>query len=103
MKKPETKFRHNEVDPFLRDLELVYKAYFMSISQASIVGDPDKIGGLHGRLVALELKSDGERPTPIQEWKLQRISEAGGVALWTCPSRWESTKRELLKLAEGGT
>ncbi len=43
-------------------------------------GIPDVVGCLCGRFIALEVKRPGGRPTRLQEWVLDRIRRAGGVA-----------------------
>lgn len=42
-------------------------------------GLPDIIGCLAGRFVALEAKMPGEEPTPIQRFRLEQFSRAGGA------------------------
>ncbi len=43
------------------------------------MGIPDMIGCWQGRFFALELKIEGNLPTPIQSHTIQKIKEAGGI------------------------
>ena len=66
-----------------------------SIQQRSITGTPDKFCCINGFFVALEIKLDGEEPTPIQEYKLGQISRANGVSFVVKPCNFESLKKTL--------
>mgnify|MGYP001222844928 CR=1 FL=1 len=43
-------------------------------------GLPDLIGAYRGRALALEVKRPGGRPTPLQQYELERWATAGAVA-----------------------
>jgi hypothetical protein len=45
-------------------------------------GQPDIIGCLRGRMLAIEMKLPGERPTGIQMGTLRRWESAGALAGW---------------------
>ena len=45
-------------------------------------GVPDRIVCLNGRLIGIEVKREGKKPTPIQERRMKAIREAGGIAVW---------------------
>ena len=87
--KPETKFRVNIVDPFLKTLK---NCTSFSIQQVSINGDPDKMLCIHGRFVGLELKDVGEKPRKLQAFKLDQIKRTGGVALVADRENWQYIK-----------
>lgn len=53
----------------------VEKAVLMSTS-----GSPDIRACYKGKFIAFEVKKHGGKLTPLQEVKLQKIREAGGVA-----------------------
>ena len=63
-----------------------------------ISGDPDLMMCMNGHFVALELKASGEKPRPLQERKLAKITMAGGTSLVASPNNWESIKTRLSKL-----
>lgn len=50
--------------------------------RAGLVGSADILGCFGGRLLALEVKRPGERPTPVQVAFLRSVQEAGGIAFW---------------------
>lgn len=90
--KPETVFRRNKVDPFLKQLKNCFNE---SIQQVSIHGSPDKFLCIHGRFVALELKSSGGKPTQLQDYKLASIEKSGGATIVAYPENWEQVKTRL--------
>lgn len=96
--KRETRFRIGTVDPFLKKLE---NSFFMSIQQISIVGTPDKLGVINGFFIALELKVGGKVPSQIQEFILDQISKAGGVAFVVNPDNFQRIAILLTSLSMG--
>lgn len=44
-------------------------------------GIPDELVCYRGRFLAVEYKQPGKHPEPIQEWELERIRDAGGMAI----------------------
>lgn len=87
--KPETKFRNYTVIPYLEDLK---RCKVFSVQQLALNGDPDLIVCLNSFFVALEIKSSGEAPRPLQEFKLSEVRKAGGVAMAVSPDNWEDVK-----------
>ncbi len=71
------------------------------MQQLSLHGDPDLCLCINGRFVGMELKIDGEKLRPLQQYKLEEIRKAGGVAIHAHPSVWEEIKRQLENLAKG--
>lgn len=45
-------------------------------------GTPDLIGCLRGKCVVVEMKRPGEKPTPLQLYRLKQWGDAGAAALW---------------------
>ena len=45
-------------------------------------GVPDRIFIHMGKVLFLEVKRPGEKPTQLQEYELQLIRDAGGMAAW---------------------
>jgi len=95
--KPETRFRQGKVLPFLRTLK---NTYAFPIQQVAVSGDPDYVLCINGYFVALELKAEGGKPSPLQNYKLTRIIVAGGIAIVVEPSNWEQVKQALTKLSQ---
>lgn len=96
--KPETVFRTGQVMPFLKQLS---NTAVFPIQQVTIVGDPDILLCICGLFVGLEIKAVKGKTSPMQEYKLDAIRKAGGLALVANPNNWEQVKDLLTKLSEG--
>jgi hypothetical protein len=73
----ESAIEHKVVN-YCRSQELLtYK--FTSPSQRGV---PDRIILGKGKVMFLELKQYGKRPTVLQLWEIKRIQSAGHVAVW---------------------
>jgi hypothetical protein len=95
--KPETVFRRK----LQKKLDQLPKSWFESIQQKTISGTPDILGCVAGRFVALELKADEKSPiSALQELKLERIREAGGVGLVVHPGNAEVAMKLLWGLCD---
>lgn len=93
--KPETRFRKNQVLPFLKTLK---NTSFFAIQQVAISGDPDFLLCMRGHFVALELKASGGKLRALQKYKLAEVEGHGGIALVADPDNWEQVKKTLLML-----
>lgn len=51
-------------------------------------GVADLIICLYGDSIRQELKVDGEKPTKLQQHKLDRHTRAGGLSFYSTPSTW---------------
>jgi hypothetical protein len=102
--KPETRFRVNRINPFLKTLNPVFCD---AIQQAAKVGSLDYYMCLGGRFVAVEAKADDGAPSEKQKDNIFKIRRAGGIAIITSPSGtpeslpWAAAKVLLTKLAKG--
>lgn len=68
----------------------------------SIRGDPDLLLCIRGQFVALELKASVKsKLRPLQEYKLQQITDAGGLACRVYPENWNQIYKVLQMMAEG--
>ncbi len=90
--KPETLFRQKVV----KDLTALDHVAIFSIQQRSIKGDPDLLICARGVFLALELKSEKGKASKLQEFKLDKIRKAGGVAFVVYPDNW-GTILELIQ------
>lgn len=61
-------------------------------------GVPDIVGCHRGRFLGIEVKAGSNEPTALQQRELQRIRDAGGIALWVN----ENTLVELEKILQKG-
>jgi|TARA_R100000458_G_scaffold3798_1_gene3081 hypothetical protein len=93
-KKPETIFKEKA----LEELREIKNSYWMKIQQVAIRGVPDIIGLVNGRFIALELKkSHQEKADKLQEYVLQEVDKAGGIALVTNPENFAEVKGYIVK------
>jgi hypothetical protein len=78
-------------------------SWFEKISQRSKRGTPDILGVVAGEMIAMELKRSGfEKPDPLQQFFLERIAAAGGIAILAYPENWPATLAFIKKLADKG-
>ncbi len=90
--KTETRWRNSVVVPFLKTLK---HTWFTSIQQVSIKGTPDILLCANGRFVGLELKTNEGKLSKLQEYNLECIEKAGGMAIVANPSTWDGIKTFL--------
>lgn len=81
----------------LRDLKKLGHCYFLKTQEKARKGVPDLIICLKGRFIAIELKREGEEPTELQEYVLDKILRAGGAAMPATPSTWPAIYSWLLQ------
>lgn len=99
--KPETIFRNRVVLPFLKKLP---RCDITSVQQLARSGDPDLLICLCGRFIAIELKArKGAKISKLQIWKLNKITDAGGISLVVYPENWQDTKNILTQLSTAGS
>lgn len=56
-------------------------AYVCKVNLSSRNGVPDLLCCLRGRFIGIEVKSEQNKPTPLQEFNLRKITQAGGVGV----------------------
>ena len=54
--------------------------FFWKASDRYHAGIPDIIGCVQGRFIAIEVKIDGNKPTPLQVYYIGKIQECGGFS-----------------------
>lgn len=59
---------------------LKHEGWFFKAITCNKNGVPDIIGVIEGRLIALEVKRLGNKPTKIQQYQIEQIQKAGGLA-----------------------
>lgn len=57
--------------------------WVIKITLASIGGWPDLLCLRMGRIVFIEVKAEGKRPSPLQYAILEKLSSYGFLAFWT--------------------
>lgn len=78
----------------MRELKKIPDSWFTKIQQVSIIGTPDILGCVSGKFVAIELKTDTGKLSKLQEYNLDEITKAKGLAL-VCT---ESNMNEVLQI-----
>ena len=61
---------------------------FVATQERARKGVPDLVICLKGFSIRNELKLDGEKPTKLQQLKLDRHARAGGLSLSSTPATW---------------
>ena len=96
-RKPESLFK----DRVRRDLETLPKIWFAKIQQVVIRGTPDFVVCLNGYFIALELKSSPKaKISAMQEFVIDRIHKAGGVAYVVHPDNWDEVFNYIKQYCE---
>lgn len=90
---PETKFL-KEVQKFLDSIGAYYVKQIGSMFSQS--GIPDLLICYKGKFIALELKSEKGKPSPLQLRNIDLIKAAGGNARVLYPKDFESFKKEVI-------
>ena len=90
-KKPETSFKEKVLDSIRK---LPY-SYATKIDQMSLIGTPDIFACINSWFVAIELKMDGNVPTPRQKYELDGIKNARGRAFVATPKNWALVHAKL--------
>lgn len=81
-------------------LESLPRSKWFRIEQQSLRGTPDTLGVIDGVFVAIEFKKSYEdKPTKLQQYELQKVADAGGVAIVACPENWDYVFGILTQLA----
>lgn len=95
-KKPETLFKE-KIAPLLKALP---RSWWLKTQLVAIRGIPDYLGCVNGHFVALELKKSArDNPDALQGWVLEKITQAGGLALKCDPENFEQIYAVLIQMA----
>lgn len=92
----ETRFKTKVI----KDLSTLKNTWFTKIQQTAISGTPDFLVCTQGRFIALELKVDDGKLSPLQEYNLACIKNCGGISMVAMPSTWDVTFQNLIELSE---
>lgn len=94
-KKPETLFAE-KFDRILKDIYGTDVVIF-NIQQRTKRGDPDRLICIRGSFVAVELKEEAGRLSPLQSIKLKEVRQARGLSLVVTPSTLDYALDELME------
>lgn len=65
-------------------------------------GVPDLLVCCCGVFLGIEIKAERGKPTPLQLWNIDKIKEAGGLAMVLYPKNFEDFKQVILGLNQKG-
>ena len=83
-----------------RDLKTIPRLWFFKTQQVGLRGIPDFIICINGRFIGIELKASAkETADPLQEYRLTKIREAGGLGFVAHPGNWPVIFAEIKKIA----
>lgn len=93
--KPETALKNK-----VRDiLKKVPNLWFVKTQQMALIGTPDFLCCLEGQFIAIELKkSPTDKPSPLQEYNLEKIEACGGIGLVMDPTNYKQLIKEYFGL-----
>lgn len=66
------------------------------------IGVPDLLVCCCGVFLGIEIKAEKGKPTPLQLWNIDKIKEAGGLAMVLYPKNFEDFKQVILGLNQKG-
>ena len=69
--------RERDVERYLRMRVLKHGGLYYKFVSPGNDGVPDRLIIMGGRVYFVELKREGEKPRPVQEWQMQIMRKAG--------------------------
>lgn len=88
----------NKIKSFLDSIGAVwYKQFGCSYTKA---GTPDLLCCVNGHFVAVEVKAEKGRLSPLQLYNIDKISKAGGTVYILYPKDFDKFKHDIGKLNE---
>lgn len=95
-KQPETIFK----EKIFKDFDEIPKLFYFKLQLFSKKGLPDVFICYCGRFLVWELKVNNNKTTPIQNYFLKKIENAGGIARIVTPVNYKKYLKELLDLSK---
>lgn len=83
----------NKIKNYLKSKEIWYVKYFAN--SFTPVGIPDILSVINGRFVAIEVKNEIGKTSPLQDYNLEQIRKCGGIALVVRPQNFEEFKKQI--------
>ena len=94
----EEKQFENKLKKYLKSKGIWHVKYFAN--SFTPVGIPDVLAVVNGKFVAIELKAEKGKTSPLQDYNIKEIQRCGGIAIVLRPSGFDEFKKlieELLK------
>ncbi len=95
--KRETTFKEKVV----KYLKTLPNCWHVKTQQMTLRGTPDLLICLNGLFIGMELKDVGKKPTPLQQYSLDGITNAGGLGLGVSLENWGLVQEALLAISQG--
>lgn len=83
----------NKIKKFLEDNGCWYVKYFAN--RMTKVGVPDILACVNGYFVAIEVKAPNGKASELQWWNVDKIREAGGIAVVLYPDQFDEFKERI--------
>lgn len=87
----------NKIKAFLKEQGTWFIKYWAG-SKFTKDGVPDILCCINGYFVAIEVKAQNGKPSPLQLYNIREIRKAGGFAFVLYPSGYEEFKKFVIKL-----
>ena len=86
----------NQIKKYLTGLGIWHVKYFANGFTKS--GIPDILACCNGHFLALEVKAENGKPSPLQLHHIEKIKESGGYAVIVKPSQFDELKELIQEL-----
>lgn len=83
----------NKIKKFLEDNGCWYVKYFAN--RMTKAGVPDILACVNGYFVAIEVKAPNGKASELQWWNVDKIREAGGIAVVLYPDQFDEFKERI--------
>ena len=97
----EEKQFENKVKKYLKSKNIWHVKYFAN--SFTPVGIPDVLSVVNGRFLAIELKAERGKTSPLQDYNISEIQRCGGIAIVLKPSGFEDFKKLVEELLNDNT
>ena len=92
----------NKVKKFLEEQGCWFLKYWGGAAYTK-AGIPDLLVCCNGHFLGVEIKAPDGRPSPLQIYNLNKIDEAGGIAVLLYPDDFETFKIMIELMTDGFT
>ena len=91
----------NKVKAFLKNQGCwVLKTWSNGVQRSGV---PDLLVCCDGYFLGVELKAESGKPSDLQLWNIEKIREAGGIAIVLYPNRYEHFQKLIEYLKDNDT
>lgn len=87
------------VKKFLKEEGCWFLKYWAGAAYTK-TGIPDLLVCCNGHFLGVELKAPNGKPSELQLWNIEKIKEAGGIAMVLYPKDFDSFKNLIYELKE---